>query len=889
MKATDASWPLFTHADDTSRLKTKSTLNRLHHLRWQTRTRSVAPENTPSDSGVCMSDHVGYIQPFFQTSFGSCEQEEAGAYEIWLSKENSAVSWKGDGGDITAHSENVNPSKIAMGEKPLPNGDFYAGSWHGNFPEGTGKYLWSDGCMYEGEWGRGKKMGKGRISWPSGATYEGDFMCGCMHGAGTYTGVDGTTYRGDWIMNVKHGYGRKRYANGDVYEGSWKEGVQEGSGRYCWANGNDYVGDWKGGLMTGKGVLRWAIWDNFEGQWLEGLEHGHGVYTWADGSCYVGTWTKGQKDGKGTFFPAGRNHSGSRLLCNQAHSIEESNVSGDERLVMCTPCRSGYASSSDFDSHLTLSPQRTSSISSSEKICLDELERSGYFENAMERMVDRDNVNTDLSAEESMLDGFTAYVVEREYVQGVLINEIVKECLSTTDLNSARKPQCWQLKECERPGETIIKGHRSYDLMLNLQLGIRYTVGKITPFPKREIGPVDFGPYARICMKFPRTGSALTPPHHSGDFTCKDYCPLVFRWHLREMFRIDAADYMLSVCGSDALRELSSPGKSGSVFYLSHDDRFMIKTMRKSEVTVLLRMLSNYYNHVQTSANTLITKFFGLHQIKPYGGRKVRFVVMGNMFCTELHIHRRYDLKGSSQGRSTDKVEIDENTTLKDLDLDFVFHLEPSWREALLKQIECDCHFLEMEHIVDYSLLLGLHFRAPQYPAIFSPMTSKEPDLPLFDGSFKRTSDFADLEEDCLEKRGLVLVSHSSGDDLSMAGPHVRGSPLKAGGVGGEEVDLLLPGTARLRIQLGVNMPARADRRLPRRECGQLEDEFYSEVYDVVLYLGIIDILQEYDISKRVEHAYKSLQFDPLSISAVEPRLYAKRFQDFIQSVFPAS
>jgi hypothetical protein len=56
--------------------------------------------------------------------------------------------------------------------------------------------------------------------------------------------------------------------------------------------------------------------------------------------------------------------------------------------------------------------------------------------------------------------------------------------------------------------------------------------------------------------------------------------------HLREMFKIDTADYMLSICGNSGLRELSSPGKSGSVFYISHDDRFMIKTMRKAEVKV---------------------------------------------------------------------------------------------------------------------------------------------------------------------------------------------------------------------------------------------------------------------------------------------------------------
>lgn len=55
---------------------------------------------------------------------------------------------------------------------------------------------------------------------------------------------------------------------------------------------------------------------------------------------------------------------------------------------------------------------------------------------------------------------------------------------------------------------------------------------------------------------------------------------------LRKLFKVDPADYMLSICGNDALRELSSPGKSGSFFYLTNDDRYMIKTMKKSEAKV---------------------------------------------------------------------------------------------------------------------------------------------------------------------------------------------------------------------------------------------------------------------------------------------------------------
>ncbi|KAM0041248.1 putative 1-phosphatidylinositol-4-phosphate 5-kinase [Helianthus debilis subsp. tardiflorus] len=85
-------------------------------------------------------------------------------------------------------------------------------------------------------------------------------------------------------------------------------------------------------------------------------------------------------------------------------------------------------------------------------------------------------------------------------------------------------------------------------------------------------------------------------------------------------------------------------------------------------------MLPSYYQHVCCYENSLVTKFFGVHCVKPVGGIKTRFIVMGNLFCSEYRIHRRFDLKGSSHGRTTDKPEeeIDETTTLKDLDLNYL-------------------------------------------------------------------------------------------------------------------------------------------------------------------------------------------------------------------------
>jgi 1-phosphatidylinositol-4-phosphate 5-kinase len=86
-------------------------------------------------------------------------------------------------------------------------------------------------------------------------------------------------------------------------------------------------------------------------------------------------------------------------------------------------------------------------------------------------------------------------------------------------------------------------------------------------------------------------------------------------------------------------------------------------------------------------------------------------------------------------------------------------------------------------------------------------------------------------------------------------------------------------------------MPARADRVQKRSEeqigSNDFEGDLFGESHDVVLYLGMIDILQNYSLAKRIEHAYKACYFDSNGISAVEPKLYAKRFQKFIQKIFP--
>ncbi|KAF3782382.1 Phosphatidylinositol 4-phosphate 5-kinase 6 [Nymphaea thermarum] len=762
---------------------------------------------------------------------------------------------------VDDEEEQNNGGGSVRAERLLPSGDYYTGHLSGNLPHGKGKYLWTDGCMYEGDWCKGQTTGKGKFSWPSGATFEGEFKNGFMDGLGTYTGVNGDTYRGLWVMNLKNGYGQKSYANGDYYEGYWRSGAQDGNGRYVWRNGNEYVGEWKNGVIHGKGVLSWSNGNRYEGQWEDGVPKGNGSFTWADGSCYIGTWSKDPKEQNGTYFPsrtspAASNPSGWDQQEVFTVDLKDCKICPGEKVSILPSQKTLNWSGTEADAAQKQAAWKPDKVAADN--AAKPWRRMGSLDAPRKNAVHTGS--TEKAFERMCIWETNGDIINCDIVDG---NPVPLSPLSQTGAETegglqqqedfewkfgGRQHKKWQPREVKRQGETIAKGHKNYELMLNLQLGIRHSVGKPGPSNSRDLRASDFDPKEKVWTKFPPEGSKHTPPHQSVEFRWKDYCPLVFRY-LRRLFKVDAADYMLSICGNDALRELSSPGKSGSFFYLTHDDRYMIKTMKKSEMKVLLRMLPSYYNHVRAYENTLVTRFFGLHSVKMVGMQKVRFIVMGNLFCSEYRIHRRYDLKGSSHGRITDKpeAEIDENTTLKDLDLNFIFRLQKSWFQELRRQVDRDCEFLETERIMDYSLLVGIHFREVSY--------SRE--------SGTRTPTGA----------GEPVQARDAAARLSRA--DIR-----------DMDQLLLDPNRRSSIRLGVNMPSRVETTVRRNDEFQLVGEPTGEMFDVVLFFGIIDILQDYDISKKLEHAYKSIQYDPTSISAVDPKQYSKRFRDFAFKVF---
>ncbi|KAE9604201.1 putative 1-phosphatidylinositol-4-phosphate 5-kinase [Lupinus albus] len=653
----------------------------------------------------------------------------------------------------------------------------------------------ANGDIYAGTLSGNVPDGAGKYLWSDGCIYEGEWKNGKACGKGIFSWPSGATYEGEFLCGRMHGTGTFTGVDGDSYRGSWVADRKHGFGEKRYANGDVYNGWWRFNLQNGEGRYVWCNGNEYFGEWKNGTISGNGVLVWKNGNRYEGWWENGVPKGEGVFM--WRDRSSSKGNWGKEFVNEERVVK--KRM--------------SFDNN-------NSKSVGFPRICIWELD--GEAGDITCDIVD--------NVEASM---FYKNGSEFENGDGVGFGKLQKSHCSSVE------------GDVKKPGYIVSKGHKNYDLMLSLQMGIRYSVGKLASVV-RDLRPGDFDPKEKFWTRFPPEGSKFTLPHQSVDFRWKDYCPVVFR-HLRKLFDIDPADYMLAICGNDTLREMSSPGKSGSFFYLTQDDRFIIKTLKKSEVKLLIRMLSSYYQHVSQYKNSLVTKFLGVHCVKPVGSPKTRFIVMGNVFCSEYRIHKRFDLKGSSHGRITDKSqeEIDETTTLKDLDLNYVFRLEQSWFQELMWQLDRDCEFLEAEGIMDYSLLVGLHF-------------------------------CDDYSTDEIKSSPHNLYSGNMGKDVKQ---DFRWMPIGRGPL----------------IRLGIDMLARAERVCKAgfdQHTGSgsshstPSDISGGEISNVILYFGIIDILQDYDISKRLEHAYKSLQADPTSISAVDPKLYSKRFRDFIHRIF---
>ena len=60
---------------------------------------------------------------------------------------------------------------------------------------------------------------------------------------------------------------------------------------------------------------------------------------------------------------------------------------------------------------------------------------------------------------------------------------------------------------------------------------------------------------------------------------------------------------------------IGNPGASGSCFWITHDDEFIVKTVQQKEANFLQKLLPGYYMNLDQNPRTLLPKFYGKLQI----------------------------------------------------------------------------------------------------------------------------------------------------------------------------------------------------------------------------------------------------------------------------------
>ncbi|KAI1714690.1 phosphatidylinositol-4-phosphate 5-Kinase domain-containing protein [Ditylenchus destructor] len=267
-------------------------------------------------------------------------------------------------------------------------------------------------------------------------------------------------------------------------------------------------------------------------------------------------------------------------------------------------------------------------------------------------------------------------------------------------------------KPVEKAGELNVKADSPSPLIGAIQLGIANAIESASKKAKKDLGIQDFSD--KEIVAFPSKGSETTLPHTHGSFIFKAYAPVAFN-RFREIFNVTPEEFKKSLCDKP-LKELSNSGQSGSIFFLSADNKYIIKTVQGNEIKLLKTMLPIYYSHIQKPP-TLLPKFFGLfrHQVcvKKFC-KNTRFIVTNNLLPPSLVIDRKFDLKGSKVLRNASKGEQKKSSpTLKDLDFDKEFEngifVEDHVYDSLMKIIESDSLILVSSKIMDYSMLIGIH------------------------------------------------------------------------------------------------------------------------------------------------------------------------------------
>jgi 1-phosphatidylinositol-4-phosphate 5-kinase len=200
-----------------------------------------------------------------------------------------------------------------------------------------------------------------------------------------------------------------------------------------------------------------------------------------------------------------------------------------------------------------------------------------------------------------------------------------------------------------------------------------------------------------------------------------EYAPKIFR----NVLKLDSLTHEEILKSFDIKSNIAnisnlslSEGKSGSFFFFTHDNRFIIKTISSTELNTLQKeFMKPYYELITENYNTLLARTYGVYSLK-VGLSKVDIILMENVapIGSDQNIIRRFDLKGSLLGRMTKKMNFNQKSkTLKDKDFLELKRIDPMLIMfedksiiSILETLKYDLNLLRNCSLMDYSIFITI-------------------------------------------------------------------------------------------------------------------------------------------------------------------------------------
>uniref|UniRef100_H3GMJ9 PIPK domain-containing protein n=1 Tax=Phytophthora ramorum TaxID=164328 RepID=H3GMJ9_PHYRM len=329
-----------------------------------------------------------------------------------------------------------------------------------------------------------------------------------------------------------------------------------------------------------------------------------------------------------------------------------------------------------------------------------------------------------------------------------------------------------------------------------------------------------------------------------------DYAPREFR-AIRLAFGLSDEKYLASF--RTTAKERVSAGSSGAFMFFSGDNSLLVKSLKEKECRALVDMAPEYARYLTANPHSRLIRFFGCHRVRLYG-RNFYFAVMSNVLHSESHtatITEKYDVKGSWVDRRARRPQRGDRVTCAECDATYVFGGND----------ESDTPSAAVNTDDGRASAVDDHF-VPQFP-----FHVHRPDIVFKDLDLARSLHLprrvaahlhAQLVSDCEFLRSVGIMDYSL-----LIGIH--------------KCHLRAPGSATEVVGSDLNESFSRELHPEEAHSGKnLAPLGDNEVY----FVGIIDILQQWDWEKQLEKAGKVLLGKSArGISAVAPAAYCRRFQ----------